>query len=205
MRIKHLNDPFPHILISDVYEENEITLIWKELNFFIGKLYDPIATGSAMDQNNQLLKRNLGIWLDTIFTSRETSNILSINRKIFNNYSEIFAKSDHWFFKNIALNCDTTLISYYENGDYYKPHFDTAYVTALTWFYNQPKKFEGGDLFFPDYNYKIEIENNFTIIFPSTIKHSVSEVKMKFEDLNRNNGRVCMSQFMGVALKETIH
>jgi hypothetical protein len=202
MKITHLNDPFPHILISDIYEENELNLIWKELNFFIDKLCDPIASGSAMDENNKPLKRGLGIWLDNIFTSRETSNILSLNRKIFGNYSEIFSKSDHWFFKNIRFNCDTTLISYYENEDHYKPHFDSAYVTALTWFYKEPKKFEGGDLYFTDFNYQIEVKNNFTIIFPSTIKHSVSEVKMKFEDLNRNNGRVCMGQFMGISLNE---
>jgi hypothetical protein len=201
MKITHLNDPFPHILISDMYEENELNLIWKELNFFIDKLSDPITSGSAVDEGNRPLKSGLGIWLDGIFTSRETSNILSLNRKIFSNYSEIFSKSDHWFFKNIRFNCDTTLISYYENGDYYKPHFDTAYVSALTWFYNQPKKFEGGDLYFTDFDYKIQVENNLALIFPSNIRHSVSEVKMKFNDLNKNNGRVCMSQFMGVSLQ----
>lgn len=201
MKIIHLNDPFPHILISETYEENELRLIWKELEFLTDKLTDPISTGSALDQNFKPLKKNLGIWLDDIFNKRETSNILTVNRKIFDNYSEIFSKSDHWFFKNLYTNSDTTLMSYYEDSDYYKPHFDRAFVSALTWFYKVPKKFRGGDLFFPDFNYSVEIQNNSTIIFPSSIRHFVSEVKMNSEDLNKMNGRFCMSQFMGSLLK----
>ena len=43
MRHRILTDPFPHIIVEDVYEEQELELIWEEFNFFTkrGKLLRP--------------------------------------------------------------------------------------------------------------------------------------------------------------------
>ena len=43
MKIKVLKDPFPHVIIENVYEEDELELIWDELKFFTrpGKLLPP--------------------------------------------------------------------------------------------------------------------------------------------------------------------
>ena len=92
------------------------------------------------------------------------------------------------------------MISYYENNDYYKSHTDLALLTSLTWFFKQPKKFKGGNLTFTDYNVTIEVNANCTVIFPSCIKHEVSELTMKEEDLNNLNGRICMTQFFGLSI-----
>ena len=53
---------------------------------------------------------------------------------------------------------------------------------------------------FTDYNIEIEILNNASIIFPSCINHEVSELTMKEEDLNNLNGRICMTQFIGLKI-----
>ena len=46
-----------------------------------------------------------------------------------------------------------------------------------------------------DYDIEIEVENNKMVIFPSVIHHSVDEIKMNSQDLNKNLGRYSMVQF----------
>ena len=200
MKIESYNDPFPYIRVFDFYSEEELKLIWEELEFVLNDriLNSPENTGSAKN-NGVILKQNKGIFLDYLYVDRNTSNILTINRKFFISLSDILSKSNHWIFKNSLsdVNWDNTLISYYENSDYYKKHYDVSAYTCLTWFFKKPKKFEGGDLFFPDFNLKIEVEDNSLIFFPSIINHEVSEVKMNPEDVGKKLGRVCMTQFMG--------
>ena len=198
--ITKIKDPFPYLKIENLYTEEELELIGDELIFLNHKckLEDPEDTGSAKDSSDNLLKENKGLFLDDLYKRREISNILSVNRKIFNKeYLEAYASLSFGYKSILECNVDTTLISYYENGGYYKPHKDDAVHTVLTWFFETPKMFEGGDLFFPEYNEKIEIQQNMAIIFPSFVLHSVDEVKMD-ENLNRGFGRHCMSQFLKV-------
>ena len=37
-------------------------------------------------------------------------------------------------------NSDTSFVSYYEEGDSFKPHFDVFQFTALIWLYKEPKQ-----------------------------------------------------------------
>jgi Rps23 Pro-64 3,4-dihydroxylase Tpa1-like proline 4-hydroxylase len=201
MKIEVFETPFPYIRIFDLYEENELKLIWEELEFILNDriISGPEVTGSATDDENNFLKKNKGIFLDELYSDRNTSNILTLNRKVFINLAHISNQSNFWLFKKslISANWDTTLISYYENSDHYKKHSDISEFTCLTWFFKKPKKFSGGDLIFPDFNFKIEVEDNSFILFPSGIEHEVSEVKMNPENMGKKMGRVCMSQFMG--------
>ena len=116
------------------------------------------------------------------------------------NKEEIYNNHPSWFFKNIYFNQDNTLLSYYENGNYYHSHTDKAFLTCLTWVFKQPKKFEGGNLTFTDYDITIEVNTNCTVIFPSCIKHEVSKISMKKEDLDDLNGRICITQFFGLSI-----
>lgn len=200
MKIECHTEPFPYIRVFNFYSEEELKLIWEELEFILNDriLSGPEKTSSAM-YNNEILKKNKGVFLDTLYVNRDTSNILTINKKFFKHLSNMLSKTNHWIFKNSlsGVNWDTTLISYYENCDHYKKHYDCSSYTCLTWFFKEPKKFSGGDLIFSDFNLKIEIENNSFIFFPSLINHEVSEVIMSPENIGKKLGRVCMSQFMG--------
>ena len=198
--ITKIKDPFPYLKIENLYTEEELNLIADELIFLNhkSKLEEPTDTGSAEDSSGNVLKENKGLFLDDLYKRREISNILTVNRKIFQKeYLETYASLSFGYRSILECNQDTTLISYYENGGYYKPHKDTALHTALTWFFETPKRFEGGDLFFPGYDEKIEIQQNMTVIFPSFVLHSVEEVKMK-EDISQGLGRYCMSQFITI-------
>ena len=190
MRIVKNKLPFPHVIIHDFYTEEELCDIWKEIDFLScpNKLHSPEETASALDKNGRVMKNNLGVHLDTVYFERKTSSILSHNRKTFNHklLNEI-AEFDFSFNNMIVCNTDTTLLSYYENGGYYKPHRDMATYTSLCWFYKEPKTFVGGDLYFPDYDYTLEIENNMQIYFMSSVMHGVTKVK--------GHGRYTLTQF----------
>ena len=172
--ITKIKDPFPYLKIENLYTEEELYLIADELIFLNhkSKLEDPEFTGSAEDSSGNALKENRGLFLDDLYKRREISNILSVNRKIFKKeYLEAYASLSFGYKSILECNHDATLISYYENGGYYKPHKDTASHTALTWFFETPKRFEGGDLFFPEYDEKIEIQQNMVVIFPSFVSY----------------------------------
>jgi len=187
-------------IIDNFYNEQEINLIWEELDFlcYPHKLeFSPGGDDQYDTGCNKLIKRNTGLFLDDFYQKyRNCSNILNVNRKI---YKDKFGLGKPFFKylpqeeKNLIIY-DYTLINYYENSDYYLEHPDDAILTILYWIYREPKKFQGGDLFLEDQ--KIELKNNRIIIFPSHIKHSVTEVKMKEEDMGKKLGRFCISQFV---------
>jgi len=201
MIITHFNGLFPYITIENIYDDDELYLIWEELNFLCHNknFLPPEKSGTATDEG-KILKRNKCIWLDDFYSDRKNSNILELNKKAISldNQEKIFRKNTSWFFKNIEPRRYNTLISYYENDDYYHPHKDCALVTALTWFYKEPKKFRGGDLLlhYDKEAFMIEVKTNIMVLFPSCITHSVTKIQMKEEDCNKKNGRFCMTQFL---------
>lgn len=203
--IKHKN-PFPHVVIDNFYSEQELFHIWKELDFltYVQKLESPEDTSSAKTKEGVFKKNNYAIYLDNLYKNREISNILTITRKLFDDslMEEIY--SFDMLFKGFEMcNSDLTLLSYYENSQYYKSHKDSCSFTSLTWFYKNPKKFKGGDLYFPEYDYLFEIKNNKLLFFPSFIEHQVVDVVMenyKHDEYGMlsGKGRYCLSQFCGI-------
>jgi Rps23 Pro-64 3,4-dihydroxylase Tpa1-like proline 4-hydroxylase len=189
---------FPYLKIRNYYNEEELALIWQELEFlsYQYKLQPPQKTG----QNNPNMKHNHGLFLDDVYMKREYSNILKVNRKTFS--AEIFKlyAGLHEMYENIfMINNDSTLLSYYENNGYYKSHSDVAAITSLQWIFKEPKRFTGGNLILTKYNETIEIENNMMIMFPSFLKHEVTAVEMDKEYCGyKGNGRYCLSQFMNI-------
>ena len=192
-------DPFPFLLIKDIYDDYELDLIWREMLFLThpSKFLSSSQAGGAVVQNEQY-RHSHGLFLDDIYTDRKYSNILNINRKVFSKQiAEAFSDLSFGYNNYSIINKDTTFINYYESSDYYKPHRDYAIYSAITWFYAEPKHFYGGDFNFDDYGYNIPIQNNTCVIFPSFVRHSVDQVSMispgqEFSCL----GRYSMSQFM---------
>jgi Rps23 Pro-64 3,4-dihydroxylase Tpa1-like proline 4-hydroxylase len=193
-------DPFPFLEIENMYDEVQLKLIWQELEFLnqLDKLEGPEKTGSAEKEGGEILKKNSGLYLDNLYETRNISNILTVNENLFAPYILEEFSSLCFLYENIKhTNNDTTLISYYDNGGYYKPHQDNALYTAITWFFKEPKKFNGGDFYFSNYNHKIKIKNNKTVLFPSVINHSVDEVIMNNKsDCGQGYGRYAMAQFL---------
>ena len=80
--IKNYN-PFPFLEIENMYSEDELKLIWQELEFLnqLDKLEKPEETGAA-SVNGEILKKNSGLYLDDLYKSRNISNILTVNKNL---------------------------------------------------------------------------------------------------------------------------
>lgn len=195
MQVTLCKEPFEYIIIDNTYTEEELKLIFLELDFLTlsNYLFGPDFTNSAKWGDGTLKKRNQGLFLDNIYVNRNSSNILKINRKIYQitcNEPSVILN----FLKD--CNCDMTLISYYENEDYYESHKDASILTAFTYLYKNPKSFNGGDLVLTDYGIVFEPCFNRTYIMPSVVDHEVTKVIMSNEDCGKGLGRYCISNFI---------
>jgi hypothetical protein len=196
MQVMYINDPFPHVIIENVYEKWELDLIWSELSFYrTGNMMLPPEYGaSAKTADGEYLKKNATIFLDTLYTNRDASHILVMNRRLFEK-DVVDATRNHWMLSQFATcDVDFTLLSYYGDSEYYKPHQDAASYTALTHFFKEPKGFDGGDIVFEDFDFSYPVKNNRIILFNSHIRHAVKEVKMNNPD--PSYGRWVMAQML---------
>ena len=200
------NDKVPYLEIKDLYSEDERKRLLEEMLAFekLGVLIPGWKTGTASEKwTGQPKKQNNGFFTHGFFGPNGYEE-LSIGQMYdkrlldFLSKDKDFRKDGGWHF-NIDFKEPmhlSSLVSYYEDSDYYLPHSDHAWCTALTWFYVEPKKFKGGVLSFSDYNIDIEPELNKTIIFPSQVNHAVSPVKIQDKDKGKGLGRFVMSTFI---------
>lgn len=191
MEIYNFDEPFKHTIIHNYYNNKEQSLIWEELEFLNkpGKLLSREKTADPLSSEN---KR--GIFLDDLYSRREISNILRLNRKIFN-LSEALKYNEYCKYIEFS-NIDYTMISYYEDKSFYLSHHDKATVSSVTTFWKMPKMFDGGDLKFTESNYIPKMNHNTMIIFPSYVKHEVTPVVMK--DNDGIHGRYTINQFFTI-------
>jgi Rps23 Pro-64 3,4-dihydroxylase Tpa1-like proline 4-hydroxylase len=197
---------FPIVVIDNFYPEHACEKIWDELTFLtndnLSKLGDSKKIGSAVevvDGEEQLLKKNKGVWVDELYQDRALSNILSESNLIFSlKLSEELLKKHIFFRYHNICNSHATLFQYYEDSDYYKPHKDNSVLTAISWFYKNPKSFTGGDIIIEN-ELKIECGYNRLIIFPSILLHEVTEINMINQNREKNCGRFTITTFLKVA------
>jgi hypothetical protein len=198
MKITVNKKPFEHLIIKEIYSKEELKLIWKETEFLFDKLGDENETSAALEEDGETRKKSgKGIFLDDVYKRRDFSDLLNITRKIFHDEEvkkSIVELNSPMFNMFKKTNWDSTMLQYYEEGNYYKQHQDESFFTAIYTFYKEPKKFEGGDLHFEEYNYTLPIRNNQLILFPSIVSHGVTEVQMK--QPGYMNGRVSIANLI---------
>ena len=187
----------PIVHIENFYSEDELKKIMDELEFLNSidrykGAEEPGGPGTAYE-DGVALKVGKGLHLNAVYDDINQSDILNINRKLFDKQLMDTLMSKHPFFRYVwRSNRDETKIHYFVNGDHYKPHTDDCVITAITWFYKQPKDFTGGNLII-EKSIELPCLNNSTVIFPSILYHELTKVVM--EDLP-GMGRYSMSQFL---------
>jgi hypothetical protein len=203
LEIELKQEPFPHAIIRNFYDQEELSLIWRELDFLTSphKLEHTSLHGSnGKDPLTGLpLSETLGLFLDEIYIGdRKISDILRLNRKIFQpEIIQAFESLSPLLGHLKIINQDYTKIKYYENGNYYRRHTDDSRFTAVTYFHKEPKAFTGGDLHFDEYNYTLPIENNMLVFFVGCIWHSSLDVKMNGDYPKCSGyGKYVMNQFL---------
>tara|TARA_R100001443_G_scaffold34907_1_gene48684 strand:- start:182 stop:817 length:636 start_codon:yes stop_codon:yes gene_type:complete len=196
-------EPFPHLIIENFYDDEELELIWEELKFYTkpGKLLEAKDFGGVVDRTN-----SHALCLDDVYEKqvyRSLSNILTVNRKLFTSDAlDVFAKIHDCCSIAPFCNFDTTKVRYYHNDEFYEPHTDKSFqFLAFSYFYKEPKKFEGGEIYFPKYKYELTCENNSIIILPGWVEHGVKKVKIQDSDYYDGYGRYCISSFFNNKVK----
>ena len=187
--------PFPHLIVDNFYDDEELELIWEELKFYTkpGKLLEAKDFGGVVEKTN-----HRALQLDVIYDGyRDLSNILTVNRKLFTSkILDVFAEIHESCWIAPMCDYDITKVRYYHDKEYYEAHTDKSFqFLAFSYFYKEPKKFTGGELFFHKHNYELTCENNSIIIFPGWVKHGVKEVKIEDSNYYDGWGRYAITSF----------
>lgn len=195
MIIHKIKEPFPHLIIEDFYSEDELKFIWRELDF----LTSPNKLMPANLDGSTPLSNALSISLDGIYKDKRYSNISYVNQKILlPEIKDAFLSLNDLFGHITMINNMSIKIKYYENGHNYHKHQDSARFTGINYLYKEPKKFEGGDLYFNEHNYKVELKNNMFILFIGCLPHSVTPIQLNENAYITGNGKYSITSFLSI-------
>jgi len=75
--MKFIETDSPIVVIDDFYNEKDLSLIWLELDFLTSasKLLPPKETSGAVDEANNQLKSNHGVFLEDIYQDRNNNSL----------------------------------------------------------------------------------------------------------------------------------
>ena len=195
-KLELIRHPFPHIIGNNFFSEQERSSIWQELKFLSteSKLFPAgIHHGNGSTESRALC-------LEEAYRIPEISNILQLYKTILKN-KVVYDAVRQWpsYFRLSHIQEVITKVRYYYNGDKYGPHTDFRQDFLLfTYFHTEPKRFTGGEIYFPEYDYTFNCDNNSLIILPGYIQHEVKEVSIDNDDYWNGNGRYCISQFLSI-------
>ncbi len=181
MEIEVYTFPVTFCVVKNFYNCDELQLLSEELEKLKPQLKGPQHTGTAHDVLGGIKKDNHGAFLHA------NHPIVKLNQKTLRPEFIHDLVRENWFFTYLKhCNSSNTLVSYYEDSGHYKSHVDASIVTAIHYYWKEPKMFSGGDLYFGDF--KVPIENNCLLIFPSCTEHSVTKL--------HGSGRFAITQFI---------
>lgn len=189
MQIITLFEPFPHYIIHDFFTASELNNVWNEINF----LHQTNAFKDKKHTADPGSENKIGVILDEHYKDdRSKSYILNAYNKIFQLDHLIENKHLYKFLTN--SNYDSTFLSYYLNNSCYLPHEDFSVMSAVLTLWREPKQFNGGDLWFPNYRYTPILHSNSVIIFPSHEMHEVQRIES--DDSLLGSSRYSISKFI---------
>ena len=212
LKVAAYDTPFPHIIVKDFYNEKELELIWEELRFYThpGKLLEAKNYGGIVGYTESKAVVLDQVYRDYTFKApsdvingnpnfRPLSSILTVTRKIFGcGILDVFSDIHDCCSIANKANWDTHKVRYYHNGESYDAHTDKS-MQFLAFYYThkEPKKFTGGEVYFPKYDYEYGCDNNSIIIFPGWVEHGVREVKIENSDYYDGWERYAVTTFFG--------
>tara|TARA_R100001460_G_scaffold1642_3_gene5998 strand:+ start:2260 stop:2934 length:675 start_codon:yes stop_codon:yes gene_type:complete len=202
-QICNSNKEFPYLIVDNWYNKEEEKLIWKEIDFFTATGRDNLKRAEQSEttatKNNKPLARSYRIYLEEIFQPNTIVQNSFIYKFLYKQRSKkfhdlLYKAMPHHANSFQLTNRDSTILSYYEGGDYYHEHIDLFNFTCLIWFHKNPKKYTGGDFYLPGPNKTIESKHNRLLIMPSYYKHGVTKLKMN-NKLKIGSGRYTITHF----------
>jgi Rps23 Pro-64 3,4-dihydroxylase Tpa1-like proline 4-hydroxylase len=200
--IKNKNKIFPYLIIDNWYSKKEETAVWKELEFYLSIEKDNLQRAEntvVATKDGKPLGRSYRIYPNQIYNTSnrfQHSNILRfMYKQRTKEFHDLIIKAIPMGRNFPETNQDSTIISYYEEGDSYKAHTDSLLFTCLIWFHKKPKRYKGGDFYFSDNKELVENKHNRLVIFPSYYFHSVKELKFNNKKPKLGDGRFTITHF----------
>ena len=194
------NPTFPFLVIDNWYTPNEEKAVWKELDFFSVTPKDQIKRAEntivARDPDGISLSKAYRYYIEDYYKNRQVSPIINCTykQKTFEFHNII--KECMPYARNFSSsNGDSTLISYYEENDYYDAHHDVFQWTCLIWMVREPRLFDGGDFKLTEPDIEVKLKNNRMVMFPCCYLHSVSPVKFHTQPKEIGYGRYTITHF----------
>jgi len=187
-------------VVDNFYSDFELQIVWKELEYYSSlpnEYKDRAETTVVATSQGKVLGKSYRVYLSELYTEKglKYSHITNLSYKLKDHTKEIEnVLPNGRQFKDMNMVYD--LISYYGPDDYYDTHYDLYQFTCLIWLYKEPKKFTGGDLFFPELNKNIQLKNNRMIFFPGYLLHKVDKINMSKQDFENGYGRYTVTHFV---------
>jgi hypothetical protein len=207
MEFNYIEDGIDAVVIDNFYTEDQLKEIMLELKWLTKKsiLVGEENLSSALNPNlKEYNTSKKGIFLEDVFKNDTHSALIKFS---IDNFTKDTVKNKLIEFNplyKIFYNIDsrTNLLSYYENSDFYKPHTDRTVFTVLNYFFNEPKKFTGGDLKLYGFDNKkeatIELKNNRVVIITGNTFHEVMPIKSELDNSFSGDGRYCNAIFLNM-------
>tara|TARA_R110001592_G_scaffold257436_1_gene521016 strand:- start:385 stop:1044 length:660 start_codon:yes stop_codon:yes gene_type:complete len=195
------NPIYPFVVIDNWYTPNEEKAVWKELDFLSTTPKNQIDRAEntivARDPEGIAKSNAYRFYITQFYKQHSVSPILNCMykqrtpefHKIVEDNCMPYARSF------MSSNGDSSLISYYEENDYYKPHHDSYAWTCLIWMVREPRLFTGGDFKLNEPDIEVKLKNNRMVMFPCCYLHSVSPVKFHTQPKEIGYGRYTLTHF----------
>ena len=189
---------YPYVVADNWYTEEEEKCIWKELDFYSTMGQKERAEDNCAEKNGMPLANSYRFYVENYYkeTHKHISTILSGDYKArLVEFHKIVEKCLPYYRSFDTTNRTSTIISYYEENDHYKPHSDHFAWTMLIWMVKEPKHFDGGDFKLIEPGHEIKLKNNRMVFFPSCFLHSVTPLKFHTQPKDVGYGRYCITHF----------
>ena len=164
MNIERFPEPIDALIIKNTFSEVERNNIENEIKSFKREQGD-------------------GVWISDVYKDLEMS---PVNRNMLETFFgpdvfETMVNMNSLYGIYGHVNNHSTIVRYYGDGQSSVIHYDAAAFTIKTFLFDQPKGFTGGNVTLQvggDIAYESDIENNMSIIFPSSYYVSLSDVSI---------------------------
>tara|TARA_Y100000004_G_scaffold168785_1_gene202488 strand:- start:89 stop:793 length:705 start_codon:yes stop_codon:yes gene_type:complete len=193
------DEKYPYVIVDNWYTEKEENAVWKELDFYSVINQKERAENTIVAKKDGVpLSKAYRFYIEDYYKEkyRHISTILNCGYKARSKeFHSIVEKCIPYYRSFASTNRDSTLISYYEENDHYKPHFDSFMWTMLIWMVKEPRHFDGGDFVLNEPGHEIKLKNNRMVLFPSCYLHSVNPIKFHTQPKEIGYGRYCITHF----------
>ena len=192
------NPAYPYIVIDNWFSNDEEKNIWKELDYYSSVPKERAENTVVAHNEGTALSKSYRYYINKFYTDigRSKSSIFKyMYKQRTSEFNKLIEQCLPHGRSYKHTDWSSTLVSYYEEDDYYKPHYDKYMWTCLIWMIKDLNIFDGGDLKLNDIDETIKVKNNRMVMFPSCYLHEATPIKFKNKINENGYGKYTITHF----------